>query len=354
MTKLGKNLSMQRALRSTIVLLVVVATACGYEMAATATYEPPPATTPNDGLWLINGSRGIATILRLSPTQLLTGGTVTAATESNTASASLFALNSIAFDASGTMWIASAADSLLLAYPAALLGASGLRPARAVILPTNRSLSGPSGMAFDRKHRLWVENSLSGTLVRFDSTQLITSGRPTPTAIIEGLTNPMGIAFDASGGLWVADGQSSTVVRYSAAQLELSGRLAPDVVLRATAHSLASPVALAFDASGNLWVSNIGSGAMVEFSATQLAASGAPTPRVSLTSEPAFGLPVVLAFDAEQSLWVLDVSGRLGQFSKSDLREGGSKDPRVTVEIQDNSPLAGLAFFPKPRGLPLN
>jgi sugar lactone lactonase YvrE len=348
--------SMRRGARLAVMLLLAVGVVgCGYEAAAPAAYDPPPpAATPNDGLWLTNGSRAIASIIRLSPEQLLTGGTISAATEINTASASLFAHNSIAFDESGTMWIASAADSLLLAYPAALLGESGLRPARAVILPRDRSLSAPSGMAFDRQHRLWVANFQAGTLVRFDPSQLITSGRPEPAVVIEGLTNPLGIAFDASGGLWVANSRANTIVRYSARQLDASGAVAPDVVLRTNGNSLQFPFALAFDASGSLWVSNILSGTMVEFSAAQLAASGAPTPRSTLIPTPSLGIPVGLAFDAEQSLWVLGAGGGLGKFSGTDLREGGARAPRVSVHVQDHTPLNGLAFFPKPRGLPLN
>jgi sugar lactone lactonase YvrE len=340
--------------RRLTVLLLLAAPACGYEPSAPATYEQPAATA-NDGLWLASGSRSVASILRLSPAQLLTGGSISAATEINTASASLFAQNSIAFDATGTMWIASAEDSLMLAYPAKSLGASGLHAARAVILPTSRSLSAPSALAFDRQQRLWVSNFEAGTLVRFDPIQLAVSGRPVPRVIIEGLDHPAGIAFDASGALWVANSHAQTVVRYSARQLEVSGRVTPDVVLSAVGNSLWLPFALAFDASGSLWISNIGNGTMVEFTAAQLAATGSPVPRTTLMSSvQALGVPVALAFDAEGSLWSLGASGALGKFSKSDLRDGGSKAPAVSVEVRDHALLAGLAFYPTPRGLPLN
>ena len=50
----------------------------------------------------------------------------------------------------------------------------------------------------------------------------------------------------------------------------------------------------------------------------------------------------------------LGASGALGKFSKTDLSEGGSKAPAVSVEVRDHTLLAGLAFYPTPRGLPLN
>jgi hypothetical protein len=68
------------------------------------------------------------------------------------------------------------------------------------------------------------------------------------------------------------------------------------VTLSATNGSLSAPSGLAFDASGDLWVANDISRTVVEFGASQLAASGAPTPIVTLSGS-ALSAPRGLAFD---------------------------------------------------------
>jgi secreted PhoX family phosphatase len=71
------------------------------------------------------------------------------------------------------------------------------------------------------------------------------------------------------------------------------------ITLSATGGSLDSPEGPAFDASGNLWVtntSNTGHGRVVEFAANQLATSGAATPNVTVSGS-SIKEPVGLAFD---------------------------------------------------------
>jgi secreted PhoX family phosphatase len=96
----------------------------------------------------------------------------------------------------------------------------------------------------------------------------------------------MMIAFDANGNLWVANGGQanySSVVEFSAAQLAASGSPAPNVTLTPNAGSLNQPAGLAFDASGDLWVSNMGANTVVEFTPSQIASSGSPTPGVTVS-----------------------------------------------------------------------
>jgi hypothetical protein len=113
----------------------------------------------------------------------------------------------------------------------------------------------------------------------------------------------MMIAFDANGNLWVANGGQanySSVVEFSAAQLAASGSPAPNVTLTPNAGSLNQPAGLAFDASGDLWVSNMGANTVVEFTPSQIASSGSPTPGVTV-SGPSLNGPAGLAFDPPAS-----------------------------------------------------
>lgn len=338
--------------RSSLVALLVVATACSYDSSAPERFDEPISDV-NDGLWIASGSS--PAILRLAAPQLLAGGRQNPSATVTTSSATLFTINSLAFDRTGTLWVASEDDSLLLAFSPDALAASGFTAASRVIRPTQRSLRAPSAIAFDRLQRLWVANFETGTLVRFDPEQLAASGAPTPAVIISGLSHPTGIAFDAEGSLWVANSRSNTVEKYSGAQLEASGSPTPQVELSAIESSLSTPFALAFDVLGNLWVANVGKRTVVAFSPEALTASGSPAPRVALSSlEGSFGIPVGLAFDAQGSLWVVSGEGALHSFTSATLAATDAPEPSAELLLNGHTLLSGIAFFPVPLGLPIN
>jgi sugar lactone lactonase YvrE len=306
-----------------------------------------------EGLWTSSGSN--PAILRLSSSQLLASGGVTPATAITSATSALFDLNGMAFDANGTLWVTSQDDSMLVAVPPASLSRSGSAAATIVIASKNGSLSGPTGLAFDRQHRLWVANPANGTVVRFDPQQLAASGSPVPAVTISGLGQPTSLAFDAAGSLWVSDIRRVKVASFSEAQLETSGILVPRVVIGALAASLATPSGIAFDADGNLWVANIGNQTVVAFTPAQLAASGSPAPHVVL-AENAGSLSIAsgLAFDSEGSLWVMGGIGALEKFPKTSLAASGAPAPSVRLTFTNYTLFWNVAFWPKPTGLPLN
>jgi sugar lactone lactonase YvrE len=343
------------ALRTRLALLVtIVAAGCGYD--STSPYPPPPPPpnpTPQDGLWTAAGTS--SSILRLAPDQLSGTGSRPPATAITTPSAPLFFRGTIAFDPSGTMWIASQEDSVLLAFAPDALTSSGSRAATKVIMPVARSLSGPTGLAFDSQHRLWVANRESGTLVRFDPGQLTTGGAPIPAVILSGLANPTALAFDAAGSLWVSNNHLHAIAKFSAAQLATSASPTPTVVLSSTGSSLVNPNGLAFDASGNLWVANSSADNLVAFSPAQQVASGAPEPHITISSvNRSVPIPVGLAFDADGSLWVVGGAGDLMKFASTSLSTSGAPEPSARLILTGQAILWTAAFWPRPAGLPLN
>ena len=117
----------------------------------------------------------------------------------------------------------------------------------------------------------------------------------------------MGIAFDSSGNLWVANNGGvpvagsttgamsavgTSIVEFTAASLPVpgSGMLTPDLTPDMTLsddgnNSIQGPWELAFDAKGDLWSSNSGGTfSLVEFAKASLAATGSPTPAVTIAS----------------------------------------------------------------------
>jgi len=343
-------ISVTVARQATAVAAFTIALGCGYD--STTPYPPGPETV-REGLWTASGSN--PAILRLEPTQLLTSGNRTPATAISTSSADLSDLNGIAFDADGTMWVTSQDNSVLVAFAPASLTRSGSAAAAIVISATNGSLSAPTGLAFDRQHRLWVANSGNGTIVRFDPAQLRSSGSPVPTVTISGLGEPTALAFDAAGSLWVSDGRRNKVASFGEDQLDASGFLAPRVVLSALAASLAIPEGIAFDADGNLWVGNVGNQTIVAFSPTQLAAGGTLDPHVVLSSNAgSLSIPAGLAFDADGSLWVMGGTGALEKFPKTVLNATGAPAPGVRIDVTGYVLFYSVAFWPTPEALPLN
>jgi uncharacterized protein (TIGR03437 family) len=166
-----------------------------------------------------------------------------------------------------------------------------------------------------------------------------------------GLNSPVGLAVDAKGNLYVIDAGNNRVLRYPAPFAQSSDLLAVDLIIGQPDLNSNSPnggqtaptagtlslatgggvyrAGLAFDAQGNLWMSDAGNNRVLEYPATALA-SGAPNqPAASLvlgqndfssTSLPAdvtrsgknyLWQPAGLAFDPQGRLFIADNANRV-------------------------------------------
>jgi sugar lactone lactonase YvrE len=262
----------------------------------------------------------------------------------------------VAFDASGNLWVAS--NGAVAEYSASQLKSSG-SPTPTVTL-SGGSIASPEGLAFDAGGNLWVACSGNSTVIELASAQLATSGSPTPPIVISapgsGLTRPVGLAFDASGDLWVANSTPSTVVEYTPAQLVGTGDPAPAVKFSSVAMSLSAPQFLAFDGGGNLWVAN-GEGlttfTVAAYTPAQIAAgSGNPAPAIALSSFTNSDAPAGLAFDGSGDLWVSTINS-IVEFTPSQLTATGAPAPTITIAGSAIAGASGLAFDPQTTGLPL-
>jgi sugar lactone lactonase YvrE len=339
--------------RAAMSLLTMVACVSCADYSAPSRVPDPPVTTFADGLWTMSGS--LPAILRLASPQLQVSDSVLPATAITTGSAALGGFNSMAFDAAGTMWVTSQQDSVLLAFQQPTLATSGMRVASMVIASADGSLDAPSALAFDASHNLWVANTNNGTLVRYDSAQLVRGGTPTPKVILSGVGHPTGLAFDAAGGLWFSEGGTHRIAKYSAAQLDTSGFKLPDVVVTSEGPDIGNPIGLAFDAAGNLWIANSGQSNVTALLANHLATTGFVHADIVISSNSTLpALPLGLAFDDHGNLWVAYAEGVLTQYDQAALAVSGAPVPAVRVVINDHQLFRSLAFWPKPAGLPLN
>ena len=252
-------------------------------------------------LWV--ASYDLNTIEMYTPAQRTGGGAPTPTV--TITSASLGDPEQLAFDANGTLWVADYQNGLI-GFTKTQLAATGSVTATYVITDTSSSNSGTYAVAFDASGNAWVAASLGNRLSKYSASQLAASGSPVPVATLtdtlSSLDYPSALAFDASGNLWVAnDGyRDSTIVRYSASQLASGGQLIPSVtiLIPGVNGNYGNPFGIAVDNRGTVWVADADNSVIDGFLASQVTTSGAPTPSIVLgTTGDAIDLPEQLVFD---------------------------------------------------------
>jgi sugar lactone lactonase YvrE len=214
-------------------------------------------------------------------------------------------------------------------------GATGNAPALRTIAA---KINAPQGVVFDRSGNLWVANSNTNTLFEYVKSELAKAS-PAPLVTISSnssgsLNGPGGLAFDRSGNLWVANTSVSTVVEYSHSQLARSGAPTPEVTI--SNNSFNAPFGLAFDSAGDLWVADNaqeGSPAVYEYAKSELGKT-APVPRLTISiplSPLGDDTRSGLSFDSAGNLWLVNSAGNsLVEFTKSELSRPAPK-PSVTI-----------------------
>jgi len=243
-------------------------------------------------------------------------------------------LYDMAFDGAGDLWTGNWATGTVTELTAAQVAAGGPQTPTVTI---HLAADSVAGLAFDGAGNLWVSDYGNDTLTEYPAATLLPGASPTPkitiTSADTSLHGPENIAFDANGDLWVANSGTtntppSTVVEFTPAQLEASGAPTPVVTLSSTGHtSLDYAAGLAFDASGDLWVTSYDSKRVVEYTPTQLT-TGAPVPARTLKVSGPWGL----GFDSKGDLWVAGYdTNNIVEYAPTRLITGGSTTPSATI-----------------------
>lgn len=215
----------------------------------------------------------------------------------------------VAFEPSGMMWVGNYRASTLVGFrPADLRGISGSATVEPSVTLTG--LHGPNQLVFARNGVLWVASYDDDSIRAYPPSALSTSGTAKASIVIRGshIAEPTDLVFDGRGALWVANQGNGDVVSFAPQQLEASGRPRPQTVLRPFPHEQEPPEALAFDAQGQLWVSDYDLDVVLGFSPGQLKGSGAPSPSLRLEL-PNLSGPIGLTFDGQDRLWVAEATG---------------------------------------------
>jgi sugar lactone lactonase YvrE len=168
----------------------------------------------------------------------------------------------LAFDASGDLFIANGNDDTVSVLPKASGTLFGV-PVTANQLSTVASgLSYPTALAFDASGDLFIANWNNNTVSVLAKASGSIFGVPVTadqlaTVITSGLSDPTALAFDASGDLFIANTGNDTVLVLPRVGGTIFGTSVVADQFSIVASGLSGPVGLAFDASGDLFIANL-------------------------------------------------------------------------------------------------
>lgn len=257
----------------------------------------------------------------------------------------LFGPEAISVDSKGNVWISDSENNRVLEFTTPITNGENA----SVVLgqenftsyycsnPTLANLCDPQGLAFDRSGDLFVSDNSNNRILEFKSpfsngeSAVLSIGESSNGTTQSSLNSPLGLAFDSSGDLWVADEGNNRVLEFKSplvsnesAALEIGQ---PDFVSNSSqSATLDSPDALAFDHTGDLWVTDSGNHRVLEFpspvtmgeNATIVIGQANFSSFSTSLSQSVIPSPYGIAFDSSGNLWVADTyDGRVLQFSPS-------------------------------------
>ena len=269
----------------------------------------------------------------------------------STSRTGLLAPGGATVDREGRLWVADQGNNRVLRFDGASRKANGA-PADGVLgqddFETNGSgladnrMNLPSSVAVDDQGCLWVADLFNNRVLRFDQAALKFNGAPadavlgqpdfvTQTAATSqsGMSRPRGVAVDREGRLWVCDRDNKRVLRFDDAASKADGALANGVLgqvdfitsSNVTSRSIlgGQPLDLDVDATGTLWVVDVGDHRVLRFDSAATKADGDAANGVlgqpdfvsdaPVVSRGGLSFPFAVAVDGTGRLWVGDTAG---------------------------------------------
>lgn len=280
-------------------------------------------------------SNGPAASLVLGSTNLV-GGRCSSYITDTSAGDCLGDIREIAFNAAGDLFVADHGTEGIDVFNAPFsndmngnlaLGGQGCTS-------TQSSICQPDGMAFDSSGNLWVADGSLSRVLEFTppfspgelasvvigqpdfTTRTFTNACSPSATSLSLLCEPKGVAFDHSGNLWVSDNGGDRVLEFKApftSGMSASLVIGTGSCTAATSSSFCGPRGIAFDSSGNLWVADTYYNRVLEFvppftsgASTVLGQSDFTSDLSPSASQSSFSHPEDLAFDTSGNLWVSD------------------------------------------------
>ncbi|KQV75141.1 hypothetical protein ASC61_09070 [Aeromicrobium sp. Root344] len=175
------------------------------------------------------------------------------------------------------------------------------------ILDTSRSgLSGPQGVSYDAKGRIWVADSSTATVSVFPKDTSSSSPYTTIGGMKNtGLSSPSDVAVAANGDVYVANINSTSTIRvYGAGR---GGDIEP---IRTITDGINNPTSIVIDSKGLIYVANLNGGNGNENIAIYAANTESATPPIRTITGPNTHLHGAssLALDSSDNLYVTNAT----------------------------------------------
>ncbi len=220
----------------------------------------------------------------------------------------------IATDAAGNIYIAGSSGNEVSVLPAAsgsLYGVAVTGGSLATLVSSG--LATPTGVAVDPAGNLYISNSGNNTLSVLPAVDGALFGVPVTAGVLttlvpaaSGLSDPEGIAFDA-GNLYVSEGSGSIAVLPAASGTVFGTAVTADTLATVVSAGLNADFNIAFDAAGNLYIANQGTGSVLVLPVASGTLYGNPVTADTLaTLISGLATPTGLALDSSGDLYVSD------------------------------------------------
>jgi len=329
----------------------LTALAVGRPPSATSIGNPTAVTLDSKGdLWVADNSN--ARVLEYKApfstgeaASLVIGETSLGGSGDSSPAGGLFGPTGLAFDATGNLWVVDSGNNRVLEFKAPF--SDGESASLVLGQPTfggyvgettQKGMNSPAYLAFDPSGDLWVTDQGNNRVLEYaapfstgQAASLVIGQSnftgSSPSAGANGLFEPLGIGFDSKGGLWVADSANHRVLEYSTpfSTYEAASLVIGQPSLKSGSSSTGlNAYAIAFDSSGNLWISNgidgvaecaapLSSGEAVSVVIGPKTLTGNST---STTAGSKLSDPQDIAFDSANNLWVADYGhGRVLEYA---------------------------------------
>ena len=197
----------------------------------------------------------------------------------------------IAIDTDSTAWVIEYGNSHLTHLSnsgAPLSGATGY---------TSNLFVFPTALAIDASHNIWIANSEDDTV-----TKVSPDGKTFTNFTC--CNNSSGLAIDQKGNVWVANYLGNSVSRISS-----TGTVVSNGGYTANG-TLSSPQATAIDGNGNVWIGSFHAGYLTELAGASSTNPGQPiSPTLGWAPDAQLFGAFAIAIDASGNLWVSNLYG---------------------------------------------
>ncbi len=273
--------------------------------------------------------------LVLGRTNFNAGGTI----HDSPSGHALYVPEGLAFDNSGNLWVVDTGFNRVLMFAppftngksaTLVIGQENLTSTDPALSATG--LDQPYGMAFDNDGNIWVADTNNNRIVEYRTpfvtgeTASVVIGSPSfdkgvyPTTA-SSLAAPYGMAFDTSGNLWAVDYYDNRILEYKQPFKDhMNASLVigqPDFTTNSdgsTPNRTNLPSSIAFDSTGNLWVTDSLNNRVLEFtkpfstdeSASLVIGQKNFTENLSGITNDSLNTPYGITFDKSGNLWITD------------------------------------------------